>query len=570
VECDEPTDPSSTGTASITDNCGGAVDITYTDLFTPGSCPQESTIARTWTAVDDCGNFSTCVQTITIVDATPPVIQEIPDVVQMNDPGQCGANVNYPVISAKDNCSGEVIHTFDIPSGSFFLVGSTTVTVTATDACGNSSTAQMVVVVNDTEPPDIIAPDFISQPNDPGLCGADITLNQPTVADNCGVATINNDAPVEFPIGQTVVTWTAMDIQGNKSTATSIVEVTDLPLPPNEPVISAPVDPVPINTTIDVSAISTDNNVQSGIWDWGHNGETSGASIVHTSFETEFYGQHSYSEAGVYTITLTVTECDEATSSSTYQYVVVYDPSAGFVTGGGWINSLAGAYTPDPSLQGKANFGFVSKYKKGTTVPIGNTDFQFKAGDLNFKSNVYDWLVIAGSKAMFKGSGTINGNGDYGFMLSAIDGDLNTNTIPDKFRIKIWDKSEGDVVVYDNQVGDADDADPTTELGGGSIVIHKSKTKSATKTISKVIIYPNPFDNSINIDLFSEASHSIIIDMIDMNGRVVEYLYTGLIVAELDHHFEFNTKADLTPGSYMLRIRTENGELLGREIIIKR
>ena len=58
--------------------------------------------------------------------------------------------------------------------------------------------------------------------------------------------------------------------------------------------------------------------------------------------------------------------------------------------------------------------------------------------------------------------------------------------------------------------------------------------------------------------------------MVDMSGRVIEYLYTGILAAEIEHRFEFNTKADLSPGSYMLRIRTKNGELIGRELIIKR
>jgi hypothetical protein len=53
------------------------------------------------------------------------------------------------------------------------------------------------------------------------------------------------------------------------------------------------------------------------------------------------------------------------------------------------------------SLRGKANFGFVAKYKKGATVPDGNTQFQFKAGDLNFHSNSYEWLVVAGNKAQY-------------------------------------------------------------------------------------------------------------------------------------------------------------------------
>lgn len=154
--------------------------------------------------------------------------------------------------------------------------------------------------------------------------------------------------------------------------------------------------------------------------------------------------------------------------------LTVYDSEGGFVTGEGWINSPAGAYAPDPDLTGKANFGFVSKYKKGATVPTGQTQFQFKVADLNFRSDSYDWLVVAGPKAMYKGTGTINGEGDYGFMLSAIDEKLTPSTDVDLFRIKIWDKNN-DEVVYDNQMDDPDDADPTTAIGGGSIKIHKDK-----------------------------------------------------------------------------------------------
>ena len=119
--------------------------------------------------------------------------------------------------------------------------------------------------------------------------------------------------------------------------------------------------------------------------------------------------------------------------------LAVYDPDGGFVTGGGWINSPLGAYTPDPSLTGKANFGFVSKYKKGATIPTGVTEFQFKVANLNFYSNTYEWLVVAGARAQYKGTGTINGGGNYGFMLTAIDGAISGGGGIDKFRIKIWD-----------------------------------------------------------------------------------------------------------------------------------
>jgi len=101
--------------------------------------------------------------------------------------------------------------------------------------------------------------------------------------------------------------------------------------------------------------------------------------------------------------------------------VVVYDLDGGFVAGGGWIESPSSAYIADMDLAGRANFGFISKYKKGASIPIGNTEFQFKMANLDFHSDNYQWLVIAGPHAKYKGNGTINGMGDYGFMLTATD-----------------------------------------------------------------------------------------------------------------------------------------------------
>ncbi|MEK7751094.1 MAG: hypothetical protein AAB654_04200 [Acidobacteriota bacterium] len=92
--------------------------------------------------------------------------------------------------------------------------------------------------------------------------------------------------------------------------------------------------------------------------------------------------------------------------------------------------------------------------------------------NLNFKSTEYEWLVISGARAQFKGSGTINGAGDYGFLLTAIDGQVSGRGGVDRFRIKIQNKSGGGVI-YDNQPGKPDTGDDATELGGGSIIIHK-------------------------------------------------------------------------------------------------
>jgi Leucine-rich repeat (LRR) protein/PKD repeat protein len=221
--------------------------------------------------------------------------------------------------------------------------------------------------------------------------------------------------------------------------------------------ITSPSGPVQIDTPAEVSVTFYDKNAPHTLtWDWG-DGEiepmiTSDNPVIHS---------HAYQTPGVYTLKLTIDEDTGKERSITYQYIVVYDPEGGFVTGGGWIDSPEYAYTPDPTLTGKASFGFVSKYKKGASVPTGNTEFQFQVADLNFHSSNYDWLVVNqnGSNAQYKGVGTINGDGVYKFMLWAGDGEMDT------FRIKIWEGE--DTVIYDNG--------SQQELGGGSIVVHTKK-----------------------------------------------------------------------------------------------
>jgi hypothetical protein len=118
---------------------------------------------------------------------------------------------------------------------------------------------------------------------------------------------------------------------------------------------------------------------------------------------------------------------------------------------------------------GRANFGFVAKKTKKNVTPDGNTQFMFKAGDLNFHSNEYDWLVVNKNdlRAQFKGRGTINGEGVYEFMLWTTDGDPNDSD--DTFRIRIWEEDEygTETDIYDNGTEQA--------IAGGSVVVHIKK-----------------------------------------------------------------------------------------------
>lgn len=228
--------------------------------------------------------------------------------------------------------------------------------------------------------------------------------------------------------------------------------------------ISAPVAPVELGTPIIASANFTDPGIadtHTAVWDWGDTNVEPGT-LTQGAGSGSVDDSHTYGATGVYTVGLEVLDDDGGEGTSVFEFVVVFDPSSGFVTGGGWVDSPEGAYIPAPALTGRATFGFVSKYKKGTTVPTGNTEFQFRAADLNFHSFNYEWLVVTGSDyARFKGSGTINGLGNYRFMVWAGDGE------PDTFRIKIWEESELGIetVIYDNGFDQA--------IRGGSIVVHK-------------------------------------------------------------------------------------------------
>jgi hypothetical protein len=106
------------------------------------------------------------------------------------------------------------------------------------------------------------------------------------------------------------------------------------------------------------------------------------------------------------------------------------------------VNLAAGSYIPDGSLSGKGTFGFVSKYHKGVNTPTGDTEFQFHAAVMEFTSSSYEWLVVSGAKAQFKGVGTISGQGGYGFLLTATDGDANGGGGADK-RVAACGESDG-------------------------------------------------------------------------------------------------------------------------------
>ncbi len=293
--------------------------------------------------------------------------------------------------------------------------------------------------------------------------GATCTFADPTALDT--TVTCTDDGPF-------TVTMTASDGHNTPVSANGALTVSNVA--PSLSITGPPSGSFYIvGTTVAVTASVTDpgsNDTQSCSYNWdggGTNGSVAAAAGVCTKSNT-------FTAAGVYTVSATATDDDGGASTPGTVVIVIFDPNAGFITGGGTIVSPAGAFVPNPAIAGKANFGFNAKYLKGTTTPIGQTEFNFQSGGFNFHSVALDWLVITGAKGQYKGSATVNGGGNYGFLLTATDGRKPGGGGIDKFRLKVWDMNAGNAVVYDNRLGSPEDID-TANPGptqSGTIQIH--------------------------------------------------------------------------------------------------
>ncbi|MCB0638633.1 MAG: HYR domain-containing protein, partial [Lewinella sp.] len=216
-----------TSLATTDDDCGS---VTVTQSPTAGQTyfgvgPDDIVL----TATDGSGNTATCTFTLSMVDNLPPSAT-CQNLSFNTDPGGCGTNVTLPDPVISDNCGGSPSVSFDPPSGSFFPVGTTNVTVTVMDASTNSTNCVTVVTVNDNVAPTAVCQNTTVQLDATGNASQTAAAVESGSTDNCGTINVVSLSPSAFTcgdVGDNTVTLTVNDGNGNTGTCTATVAVED-------------------------------------------------------------------------------------------------------------------------------------------------------------------------------------------------------------------------------------------------------------------------------------------------------------------------------------------------------
>ena len=289
--------------ATASDNCG-EVSIDVVSETTAGACAGEYTITRTFTATDDCGNSTSATQTITVQDTTAPEFTSVP----ADYTAECSDELVMDDATASDNC-GEVSIEVSSETTAGACAGEYTITrtFTATDDCGNSTSATQTITVQDTT-----APEFTSVPADyTAECSDELVMDDATATDNCGEVSIEvvSETTAGACAGEYTITrtFTATDDCGNSTSATQTITVQDT----TAPELSIPAD---------YTAECSDELVMDDATATDNCGEVS----IEVSSETT-----AGACAGEYTITRTFTATDDCgNSTSATQTITVQDTTA--------------------------------------------------------------------------------------------------------------------------------------------------------------------------------------------------------------------------------------------------
>ncbi|MCG3150118.1 MAG: hypothetical protein PCFJNLEI_03596 [Verrucomicrobiae bacterium] len=221
--------PDLTGNVTVTDNSGT---FTVTQSPVAGTLLNLGTNTITLIAADNAGNASTCTASVVVLDTTAPVITLTGDTV-INV--ACQGSFSDPGATASDICAGTLTGSIVVTGTvNTSAVGTYTLYYNVADPAGNAATqVTRTVSVVDTTAPSITCPGNVVVTAPAGSNSVTgVSLGSPSASDGCGTVSVSNDAPGSFPLGDTIVTWTADDGNGNTATCEQTVTVLEGNTPP--------------------------------------------------------------------------------------------------------------------------------------------------------------------------------------------------------------------------------------------------------------------------------------------------------------------------------------------------
>ena len=208
------------GESIATDN-GEVISITNN---APEFFPMGETIV-TWTASDSSGNISTGNQLITVIDTTAPEISQLEDIIVE------ATSVNENIVNLEEPSTSDIQKLIIYKNApDIFPIGDTLVTWIITDEAGNHSIATQTVTIVDTTIPTLTVPEDLTV-EATSLQETLVEIGQADASDISGISSIVNDAPDVFPLGSTVVMWSATDNHHNTISAEQTITVVDTTVP---------------------------------------------------------------------------------------------------------------------------------------------------------------------------------------------------------------------------------------------------------------------------------------------------------------------------------------------------
>jgi hypothetical protein len=506
-------------TASASGGCNGV--LTNNNTGAPNACTGGSTIV-TFTYTSACAPFTTiCQATFTVPAPAAPVITCPVNTTTAACQSQAQINTAFVAWLATASVNGCGTITNNNTGAPGACGGTTTVTFTATSSCALTATCSATFTV----PADVTPPSITNETATPATLWPpnhkmkDVHIGY--TATDCGAFTTSLSVTSNEPIDGTgdgdtspdweiidnhnvrlraeraahgdgriyTITITATDACGNTSSKNVEVHVTHN--------ITSPVSGASfkVGTTVGFSGEFWDKPGNRHTGKWLIDGASVNATITEPSGNKngKSTGSYKFNSPGVYKLQMNITDQNGVTSYANTNgdleaIVVIYDPNGGYTHGGGWYDSKPGALVSNPSATGKVSYGFAINYFKHATNPKGENQFEFKLGDFEYNALNFDYLVIQGAKAQFKGTGKIiGGQSGVGFTMTVIDGALDGTGI-DKVRMKIYNKNNGKII-YDNQPGASDVASPVEVVGSNSTVVIQSLVNNEPpKTIQTEVV----------------------------------------------------------------------------------